>query len=202
MTLLLPTSYFPPVSYIKAIIHERNVVLEAHEHYIKQTLRNRCEIYGANGPLRLSIPVDHNNRWRLPINEIKLRNDEPWKRQHLKSIYSAYRNAPFFEFYEDDLNKHFAEEHELLFDWNLSLMKAVLKWLKIKKEISVSTEFLPYCNEEWDRRKYFEDNLPTTDEKNRVRYHQVFEERHGFKAELSCIDLIFNTGPDAINYLQ
>lgn len=202
MTLLLPTSYFPPVSYIKAIIRAEEVVLEAHEHYIKQTLRNRCEIYGANGPLRLSIPVDHNNRWRLPIKEIRLRNDEPWKRQHLKSIYSAYGNAPFFEFYEDDLNKYFGQEHEFLFDWNLSLLKCVFHWLKVEKAVSASKEFLPYCNELWDRRKSFDEGQLISLETKNLNYHQVFAERHGFKSDLSCMDLIFNTGPEAISYLQ
>jgi hypothetical protein len=205
MTLLLPTAYFPPVSYLKNLLNEDAVQIEGHEHYVKQSIRNRCEIFGANGRLRLTVPVEHNNRWRLPIKEIRLRNDEPWKRLHLKSIRSAYGKSPFFEYYEEELEKTFEVEHTFLFEWNYATLQLLLKWLKVEKEISFTDDFLPYSDESWDARMIFDRSENEIENNSRIKhaaYYQVFESRHGFQSNLSCMDLIFNTGPDALHHLQ
>jgi hypothetical protein len=205
MNLLLPTAYLPPVSYLRYLLKQDNVRIEGHEHFVKQTLRNRCEIYGANGRLRLTVPVDHTDRWRKPIREIKVRNDEPWKRLHLKSIISAYGKSPFFEFYADELHQVFRQEYSFLLDLNVTLLQLFLKWLKSKKQITITDTFIPYSNEPWDARSSFNDPdtaLPASKNNSKIGYYQVFEERHGFQTDLSGLDLIFNTGPEAVAYLQ
>jgi hypothetical protein len=55
--ILLSTSYFPPISYLKAILNSENVTIEQHENFVKKTYRNRCRIYSANGVINLTVPV-------------------------------------------------------------------------------------------------------------------------------------------------
>src|SRR5688572_4123045 len=96
--VLLSTAYLPPVSWLAKCV-DRPVILEAHEHYVKQTVRNRASICGANGRLDLVVPIDHDNLYAQPITAVRIAKDHNWKRVHWKSIESAYRNAPYFEYY-------------------------------------------------------------------------------------------------------
>ena len=56
-TVLLSTAYLPNILYLSHVINSDKIVLEKHEHFIKQTYRNRCEIVTSNGKLSLSIPL-------------------------------------------------------------------------------------------------------------------------------------------------
>jgi hypothetical protein len=101
------TAYFPPVSYIKKCLDAGEITIEQHEHFVKQTYRNRCHIYNSNGLLPLIIPVEHDHLGDKPIRDVKISFGAEWKKNHWRSICSAYKNAPFFEFIEDDLSKTF-----------------------------------------------------------------------------------------------
>ena len=143
-TLVLPAGYFPPVSYFRFLIRENDVDIEAHEHFIKQTLRSRCEIFGANGRLRLSIPVRHENRWKIPIHEILIDHDSSWQQQHWKSIQSAYGQAAFFTYYRDGLEELFRSKTETLFEWNMKCLGLTMQWMKSSTRIHVTTTFNDY----------------------------------------------------------
>lgn len=198
-TLILPVGYFPPVDYFRLLVRETEVCVEAHEHFIKQTIRSRCEIFGANGRLRLSIPVRHENRWKIPLCEVRIDHDSSWQQQHWKSILSAYGQAAFFTYYRDSLEELFQSKKETLFEWNMECLRLTLHWLKSKTMIKPTTTFEDYSGKPFDRRRFFDEpqqSLPDP------AYYQVFGERHGFQPGLSILDLILNTGPDALAYLQ
>ena len=81
--MLLGIAYFPPVSYF-ALIAEGMVIsdertipstvyIEAKETYHKQSWRNRCRIYAADGPAYLNFPIVHEGgTHQIPITEIKV----------------------------------------------------------------------------------------------------------------------------------
>jgi hypothetical protein len=71
------------------------VYLEAHEHYVKQTYRNRTSIYGANGKLDLVIPVQHKDLYRIPITGYYCKRYK-LEKIHWRSIESAYRKLSIF----------------------------------------------------------------------------------------------------------
>jgi hypothetical protein len=58
-----------------ACVKSGNILLERHEHYEKQTIRNRALIFGANGILPLIIPIKHDRVFEIPIHEVKIAND-------------------------------------------------------------------------------------------------------------------------------
>ena len=197
MLPVFPTAYLPPVSYVGMIVRSDTSLVEGHEHYIKKTLRNRCRIMGPNGTLNLSVPVDHENRWRTPIHELRIAEDDVWRRSHWKSIESAYAHSPYFEFYEDELRKVLFSDPKTLFELNMLTLQLAMKWLKMHPQLSTTTAFTPYSDSTTDYRSYWDGKITFSSKP----YHQVFSDRFGFESDLSFIDLVFNTGPDALAYL-
>ena len=86
------------------MVQATHVILEKHDHYQKQTQRNRLYIHGANGKLLLSIPVKHlGKEGHQHYKDVQIDNSFSWQGQHWKSLEAAYRSSPYFEFYEDEI---------------------------------------------------------------------------------------------------
>jgi hypothetical protein len=192
--------YLPCVKYFSQLIDKEELVLEFCENYQKISYRNRCQIVGANGILSLSIPLSKGKNQETSIREVKINYDTNWAHQHWQSIKSAYGKSPFWEFYSEDFEKIFLKKHDLLFDFNLELLRLCLKILKIKINISFTETFeLDYTSEKNtdDQRNQF---LPKHDFLTK-KYPQIFEDRFGFTPNLSILDLIFCAGNQAKSYL-
>jgi len=126
MSLFLPT-YFSPISQYKAMVNSEQVVFEIEDNFQKQTYRNRCYIYGANGKQLLNIPVNHPaSTDRKKTKDCLVENSSQWQSQHLKSLQVAYRNSPFFEFYIDDLLPIFTKKYHFLLDVNIDSYTAIM----------------------------------------------------------------------------
>ncbi len=193
---VIPVSYLAPVGVYAAILNSENVVFEKQENFVKQTFRSRCEIYGANGKQLLSVPVEKRGN-HIPITEVRISYKEDWQKIHWRSIVSAYRNSPYFEYYLDVFQSFFETKTELLCEFNMSLHQVVMKLLKaeIKHEFT-ETYISDYGNNVLDLRN------ADTDFPAIPQYNQVFKERYGFIPNLSILDLLFNTGPDSLKILS
>jgi hypothetical protein len=196
--MLLSTAYLPPISYFQKIASSENFRIEKHEHFVKQTYRNRCHIYGANGVQSLSIPLVNTHEKTL-ITKKKIAYKQNWQQQHWRSLESAYRNSPYFIYYQDELKLFYEKEFEFLFDYNTALLKTLLKVLKLNVEFGFTDDFEKEAAK--DHRNIISPKNPAA-EKDCLHYAQVFEEKHGFKADLSIVDLLFNTGPKAAAFLK
>ena len=188
--VLLSTAYLPNLTYLAQVINNDSIVLEKHEHFIKQTYRNRCEVLTSNGKLALSIPLVKQADKEL-ISDKKISYAENWQQQHWRTITSAYKNSPYFEFFEDELRPFYENQFEFLFDYNLQLLKTVLKIVRIKKEISFTDLFEVTPTNYTDLRSLSSEKQTETDAK---QYYQVFSEKYGFTPNLSCLDALFNEG--------
>ena len=194
--VLLSTAYLPPAAWVSLCLG-REVILEAHEHYVKQTIRNRASICGANGRVDLVIPVSHEGLQHQPIREVRIANDPGWRRVHWKSIQSAYGKAPYFEYYSDNLRLAFHQEKEFLFDWNLSLLQCVFQLL--------GPEFRPVLTPGYEavpQPPIFDSRQPATWPTGPGPYRQVFMPRLPFLPGLSVLDLLFNHGKQSVEMLQ
>jgi len=183
-----------------------HVYIETAENYQKQSFRNRCYIYGANGVQPLVIPVLKGNS-KIKITETRIDNGKKWQRIHWKAIESAYRLSPYFEFYADEIGRFYNIETEFLFEWDLSLLKTVAGILGINTEIRFTGSFMKPENMEsgLDYRNSIhpKERLNKADPFfNPKPYQQVFSNRHGFIPDLSIIDLVFNEGPYAMQVLR
>lgn len=199
MILIHPT-YFPSISHMVAIVQNREVLFEVEDNYQKQTYRNRAYIAHSNGKLSLHVPIKHSkNGERQKTKEVGVENSFPWQSQHWKSLQTAYRTSPFFEYYEDDLEPLFKEPVENLLDFNLKVFTTLCDLMDIDCNYSVTTEYIKNPTEK-DLRYWVEaKNEPSFPLET---YHQVLEEKHGFLSNLSVLDLLFNEGPNALQYLE
>ncbi|MCF6279939.1 MAG: WbqC family protein [Flavobacteriaceae bacterium] len=194
--LFLPT-YFAPISQYVAIFKNKEIVFEVEDNFQKQTYRNRCNIYGANGKLTLNIPIIHNGKQKT--KDVKIDNSSLWQKQHLKSLESAYYSSPFFEFYMDDLFPLYEQKSAFLLDFNLKCHEFIMNALQ--SEITYSkTDIYEVSPKIKDCR-----NLAIAKHEknyNLNSYFQVFNDKHGFMPNLSVLDLLFMEGTNSEIYLK
>jgi len=196
MALFIPT-YFSPISQYHALLNSNSITFEVEDNYQKQTYRNRCYIYGANGKQLLNIPVSIPKSSKKTKSKDILVENSNWQKQHYKSFEAAYNHSPFFEFYKDDLQKIFSKKYTYLLDVNLDSFNFIKNALELPIEYKFS--------------KTYEENKPDdfrelADSKKKVEisflsYIQMFDQKFGFLKNLSILDLLFMEGPNSINFL-
>lgn len=198
MSLVLPSSYFGPIYHFSLIVNSESYFIESKENFIRQSYRNRFEILGANGLLSLTIPV---KKWKnhTSIDKIEVSFDENWQQLHWRSIESAYKASPFFEFYEEEIKPLIFSMEVNLIKRNSLIEKAVNRIINIQALPSF-TEF--YEVNELDYRAIINPkNKVEMQAVSTPKYIQVFEDKHDFIANLSILDLLFNLGPETKTYL-
>ena len=195
---LFTTAYFPSISYMARFLKEDAPVIEVWENYHKQTYRNRCRVMTANGVESLSVPVVKVNGNHTMTKDMIISPIEPWQHIHSRCLESAYKASPYFDHYYDYLKPIFEDHFERLIDLNDAALRAVLKMLKVSKEIVHTTDYVRDCED--DLREVFTPKKPF-DAKLFTTYYQVFSEKFPFGPDLSVLDLIFNVGPEALQYL-
>lgn len=200
MGLFIPT-YFSPISQYAFISKSDKVIFENEDNFQKQTYRNRCYIYGANGRLSLNIPVKHTKtNGRKKTKDTLVENNFPWQDQHFKSLRSAYQSSPFFEFFEDDIAKMFNKKYVYLVDLNIDTYLFVTDALQISQEFSKTNEYeiSPIVNDYRDFSVAKNGNISIEMD----NYTQMFDDKYGFISNLSILDLLFMEGPNSISYLE
>jgi hypothetical protein len=201
MDLLLPPSYFGSVNYFVLLKTVEKVYLDQHSHFEKQTIRNRCEILGANGKLKLIVPLKKWNNHTI-IQDVRIDNSFRWKHIHWRSLMSAYRNSPYFEYYEDRFAEFYNHDFDFLLDLDLASTRHILDLLKMETEIILTDSFIPNKqNISSDKRPLFS-RKTANDSLKQPTYIQVFSDRFPFASNLSILDLLFNLGPKTAIYLQ
>lgn len=198
-TILHPT-YFPNVAHFASIINAKNVLYEVHDNYQKQTYRNRTNIYGANGKLALTVPVIYSQKNRQLYRDIKIYNESKWQALHWKSLQSAYRTSPFFEYYEDDLAPLFHAKQNHLLDFNFKCLEVIFECLQLDFNYQTT-----YCYETKPKNcSDFRYLVNARKEKEHLfkPYTQVFSNKYGYINNLSILDLLFNEGTNTVSYLQ
>ena len=190
-TILLSTAYLPNIHYLSQMLKHEVIVLEKHEHFVKQTYRNRCEILTSNGKLNLSIPLVKQTDKEL-ISDKKISYAEDWQKQHWRAITSAYKNSPYFEFFEEEFKPFYENQFEYLFDYNTQLLHAILHILRVKKQIEWTTQFELNPTQYPDLRTL--SDLNNSNDFMAKSYYQVFADKKGFTPNLSCLDALFNVG--------
>jgi len=204
LPLVYPALYNGPVYYYARLIREKKIHLEQHDHYTKQTYRNRFRIMGPNGILTLVVPVKRKRGRKNLLKDVRIDYDTPWNKIHWRSMVASYASSPFFELMKDELEPFYCKQTGFLFDLNLGLLMATLNLLGKEIPVDVSTSFKP-LNGEKDPRAVIHPKLDPAGadpDFQPAAYHQVFADRHGFEPNLSILDLLFNEGSNASLILQ
>lgn len=222
MPKVFTTAYFPPVSYLAAIAEEMEglgnrtdgdnslelspsvIYIEACENYQKQSYRNRCRFYAADGVQALSFPIIHEGgTHKLPISEIKVDYSTPWLQQHERAIISAYRTSAYFEYYQDELFDILESRPERLLELNMSILNFLIEKTGLAVDVRFTEEYSK--DRDGDFREVIHPKRPNDILAGlglEKPYFQVFAQKHGFISDLSAMDLLFNEGPDSILFLK
>jgi len=199
MDILIHPNYFPNIHQFTQIIKANNILFEVSDNYQKQTFRNRTYIYGANGKLGLFIPVIHTHKQRELFKDVKISYESNWMDLHLKSLQSAYRSSPYFEYFEDDFIKLYSKKEKFLVDFNIKCIKLISVLLDLDLDYKISSEYVEKTNDIIDLRDLSNARKQKTIET--PKYIQVFESKHGYINNLSILDLIFSEGPNSVSLI-
>ena len=206
MNVLLVTSYWPNLHYFFYVLNASIINIEQFDNYSKQSYRNRTQILSANGVLNLSIPIKKNKSEKV-VNSIEISYKEDWQKNHWRAITSAYKNSPYFDFFEEDLKVFYSNKYNLLIDYNLDQLKFIIKVLKQKENIQLTKQYESNPESVIDLRtiihpkhSYSSDKLVAN--KLDQSYYQTFENKISFTPNLSILDLLFNKGLHTIDYLK
>lgn len=185
----VPLAYFAPVSLISHFLVDGQ--LNCTERYVKQSVRNRCLILAPNGVQRLTVPVKAYPNHAL-TTDVLIDYTQPWQMRHWRALNSAYRNAPYFDYFADEVRALILPEvpFEKLADLNTASLKLALRLMGLGQPESRDTHEPEHQTTPWDRA-----DRPFGTQLNSKPYHQVWADRFAFEPDLSCLDLIFCTGP-------
>ena len=205
-TALLQTTYFGPIQWYQKLYRYDQTLIEQYDSYQKQTYRNRCVIATANGLQALTVPVEHDTlnikNEILKVKDLRISDHNNWRRIHWNALQSAYNESPFFDYYADDIRLFFEKKYDFLVDFNEAIRQTVCNLLDIHPQVSYTTDFSRQPSDIDDYREVINAKHPQPDEDFQPRrYWQVFEGKHGFQANLSILDLLFNMGNEAVFYL-
>jgi len=199
--IILPTAYFPPISYFAHIINLPVIYIEQKETFPKQTYRNRCEIMTASGKSNLIIPVTRPHGNHTMTQDIEICYREPWQHHHWKTLQACYRSSPFFNYYDEIIYLFFEKHEKLLLKHNSNILKTISTLIGIDVDIQFTEDYDKNPEGILDLRS---DLSPKIQRYSEVfpPYPQVFEHKSGFTGGLSILDLLFNMGPESGRYLR
>ena len=212
--------YLPWLGYFEQIAIADRFLLVDDVKYSRHDWRNRNRIYTADGPMWLTVPVEHQES--AFIQDVKIVHTLPWQHKHLRAIEYAYRRCPHFQPLFDDLARLLESTHSGMAGLNEQLIRMLCRYLKIDTPISLTSE-IPRHADASDKNgrivelcAYYDADILYVGPKaaayldvERLRRHGtdvVFQDyihpTYGqrfspFVSHLSVIDLIFNTGDDA-----
>lgn len=225
-TALLSTTYFGPIQWYQKLNRYDTCLIEQHDHFLKQTYRNRCVIATTQGLQALTVPIESPQGQRIDKTEVKdvrISDHGDWRHLHWQALQSAYGESPFFEFYADDLYPFFEKRWEYLLDFNMAITEKMCELIDIQPKIKLTTEFITpteeasgtmeeanttvvECDEQEDSiadfRSVIRPKHPLPDPTfTSTLYYQVYKEKYGFQPNLSILDLLFNEGNEAVLFL-
>lgn len=203
-SLLIESQYFPPISTIYLMCRYKEIVIDTGQFFEKKSYRNRCYICDSNGLFRLSIPLESGKSSMMPMKDVLISNDDNWQKEHWRSIVSAYNRSPFFEFYKDELQDIFTREYSQLITLNTDVLNFLLANLQLTVHVNYSDTYVNEVKKnQFDARsKIFPDKGKSVLDFQIPVYPQVFSDRLPFQENVSSMDLLFNLGPTAAQYLQ
>jgi hypothetical protein len=191
--------YFGSIHFVKTLMENRNVVFDLDAPFTKRSFKNRMVIVTSQGPLMLTIPIVGGRDQKTPMKDISIAYDIPWCAQHLKSINTSYKRAPYFEYYEESLTALYAKKPAKLVDFLLQCSDWLQTQLKMKWDMhlahhQVDIDLVLKYYDPWLPNNYKQHNgLP--------KYQQVFSDQLDFVTNASILDMLFCVGGREISKL-
>jgi hypothetical protein len=223
--VITQSNYIPWKGYFDGINQMDEFVIYDDMQYTKRDWRNRNQIKTPQGLVWLSVPVEVSGKYFQKINETKI-SDKNWGKQHWNMLKQNYSKAAGFNETKDAFEELFLNNNfELLTDANQAFLQRIMDFLKIKTPINRSEKFElhdektqrlvnicvdckatdyfsgPAAKAYMDETKFAKQNI-------NVHYfdysgYPEYPQLHGdFQHGVTILDLIFNTGTNAVKYMK
>jgi hypothetical protein len=193
--------------------------------YTRRDWRNRNLVKTDRGLQWLTIPVEVKGKFEQRIRDVVI-SDPKWQRSHLGVLKQAYAKAPYFDWLYPLLERTYAElTNASLTEVNVALLRWLCSLLGIRTTFQYSWEY--ELHEERTQRlvnicrdlkatkylsgpaakTYMEEALFTEagiqvsymDYSGYPEYEQFYPP---FEHGVSILDLLFHTGPQALQYMK
>ena len=216
-------NYFPYPGFFHKINQADVFVIQDDIKFVNK-VTNRNKIISSSGYTWINVPIKKGHK-SLPIMDVKINNEIPWKKINFKKVCAGYNKAKFFHLYKDFFENLYKKEWNNIFDLNFETIKQVLIWLNIKTKIVIESE-LDVSGPSTERlvnvckklgadtyisgiggKKYLDEKLF---EKNKIilkyqNYNPIKYTQHmskSFIPNLSIIDLLANAGSESGKLLK
>lgn len=220
--VVLQPTYLPWMGYLGMVDLADIFVFYDDVQFSVQSWQQRNKIKTAQGWIWLTVPVVR--QFGSTINDTRINNITNWNKKHWESIKQSYSKAPFFEKYALIFQGVYENEWEYLADLNISLIKKTAEILGLETKFMVSSE-LKSEGVKTERLMNILNKIGATEyisgpgardyievdkfKENSVKLywyeyqHPVYPQIRGeFIPYLSVIDLLFNTGDEALRYIR
>jgi len=222
---ILQSNYIPWKGYFDLIAAVDTFVLYDDMQYTRRDWRNRNQIKTEHGLKWLTIPVDVKGKYHQKINETLIADDF-WAKKHWQQLEQNYKETPHFSDISEWLKPLYMEmDTASLSTCNYTFIAAICDYLEIKTEILHSSDFElsegkserlanlcgqlsaseyisgPAAKDYIDEDVFNQLNINLTwfDYSNYPQYEQKHVD---FEHSVTILDLLFNTGKDAVNYMK
>ena len=197
--LSIELQYFPCINAIVDIVDCQSVLFNNEQPFKRSSFRNRMLLPGGNGLVSLSIPLVGGRSVKRPYSIVEIDYSSTWQRDHFRTLETIYGNSPFYFQYRDSLKEIFDKKPQYLVDWNLICLNWIVKKLKFNLNL---IQHVNQLTDNLEARERIDFYLPSNHDKSEkgpfIKYPQLFEDRIGFRPNVSIVDLLFNLGPDAL----
>ncbi|MEL6824345.1 MAG: WbqC family protein [Calditrichota bacterium] len=218
-----PSCYCPPISDCALMMQSDHFIIADDIQFGKSAPMSRCRIQSADGPQWLTVPVFSRGLGKPLLKDIRIDNERGWRRKHFRQLEVNYRYAPFFEHYDLFFKQLYDKDWTFLLDLNMAFLELICKALQISTPIELRSELgisqtggdgLISLLQKKNANAYLISDSDTKfiDSETLIKqgfqvenlshnnsYPQKFDH---FTRNLSILDLLFNEGPLARNYLK
>lgn len=219
------SNYIPWKGYFELINMVDEFVLYDDMQYTRRDWRNRNKIKTPQGLKWLTVPIEVKGKYFQKINETFV-SDKNWSVNHWQTMKQFYSKAPFFKDYKDIFEAFYMNNQEdRLSLINARLIELVNSILGIQTKITWSSDYelmegqteklLSICQQAGAdvylsgpaAKDYFDESLA---ERMGIKvewmdysgYQEYYQLHPPFEHGVTILDLIFNEGPNATQFMK
>jgi hypothetical protein len=226
--VILQPSYIPWRGYFHQVLKSDLFIFYDDVQFDKHGWRNRNRIKTANGPQWITIPVISAGALEnsIRLNQIPIDWNRKWNEKHWSMISQSYSKTPFFQTTSEWLHEYYQRKPIFLADFTIELTKDIARQMGLAKvEFMRSSELKGITGVKTDRliqiltsvgathyisgpsaKAYLEEEkfskVGISLEYMEYDYPPYPQRYPPFDPHLSILDLMFNTGVEALNFIE
>ncbi len=223
--VITQSNYIPWKGYFDAINTMDEFILYDDMQFTKRDWRNRNLIKTPKGLHWLTIPVEVKGKFFQKISETKI-SDSSWNKSHWSTVKQCYSQSGCWKDTKDFVEELYSNAtSEYLSEINYHFIEGICKFLKIVTPIRFSGEFVltegkterlvdlckqldatdyysgPAAKNYMDESLFVKENM-TVHYFDYSGYPEYPQLNPPFEHGVSMLDLLFNTGNDAVKYMK